>query len=56
MTLTPAQIAAIANQFVAIATKHGGELANRETGAVRFPTKQAREAFEAEYAASPSVL
>ena len=56
MTLTKEQIAAIANQFVAIAIKHGGVLENAATGAVRFPSKAAKEAFEAEYNAAPSVI
>jgi hypothetical protein len=56
MTLTPAQIKAIADQFVAIATKHGGVLTNRETGAVRFPSKEARIAFETEYSNAERVI
>jgi hypothetical protein len=56
MTLTPTQIAAIANQFVAIAVKHGGVVHNRETGAIKFPSMAAREAFEAEYAAAERVI
>jgi hypothetical protein len=56
MTLTPEQIAAAANQLVTLVLKHGGVLVNRTTGAIWFPSRQAREAFEAEYAAAPSVI
>lgn len=54
--MTNEQIKAIADQFAAIAIKHGGVVVDPAKGAIRFPTKAAKEAFEAEYMAAPKVI